>query len=149
MKLNYFTKRLSIVGRFLATALLCVSAIAFGWQGAFLNNTAAMANPITNLIASSDLGDRVQQKTSEDAGRAKGFIRDTADRVEQTARKNAARVDEATDDNGSFIARKAYKDTARIHERAEEDAARTQKAVDKTKNVVERAVDSIKDTFSK
>ncbi|NDJ22940.1 hypothetical protein GS682_15125 [Nostoc sp. B(2019)] len=146
MKLNYFTKRLSTVGRWIATTLFCVSAIAFVWQGAFFSNTSAMAEPAATLIASADAGDQVKGKASEDAGRAKNFIRDTADKVESTAKKNAAKVDQATD-SGSFVERKAKRDAARIEKRAEEDAARTQKAVDNTKNVVERTVDSIKDAF--
>lgn len=148
MKLNSLMKRLSTVGRFLATTLFCVSAIAFIWQGAFFTNTVATAAPAVNLMASADLGDQVKEKTSVDAGRAKNFIRDTADQVEQTAKKNAARVEQATDDNGSFVERKAHRDAARIEQRSEEDAARTQKAVDNTKNVVERTVDKIKDAFS-
>lgn len=149
MKQNYFTKRLSVIGRWIVTSVLCVSAFAFVWQGAFFSNTAAMANPAANLIASADAGDRVQSKASEDAGRAKNFIRDAADKVEETANKNARRVDQATDDNGSFIERKAKRDRDTIERRAEEDAARTQKAVDNTKNVVEKAVDNIKDAFGK
>jgi ElaB/YqjD/DUF883 family membrane-anchored ribosome-binding protein len=147
MKLNFFTKQLSIVGRFLATGLLCLLVMISAWQGAFFSNISALADSTTNLIASADLGNKVKEKASEDAGRAKGFIRDTADRVEQTAKKNAARIDQATDDNGSFVERRAYRDTARIEKRAEEDADRTQKAVDKTKNVVKRTVDNIKDAF--
>ncbi|MDZ8055904.1 MAG: hypothetical protein RMX68_016685 [Aulosira sp. ZfuVER01] len=149
MKLNYVMKQLSTLGRWMATAMFCVSAIAFVWQGAFFANTSAMAAPSATLIASADAGSRIQGKASEDAGRTKNFIRDTADKVEQTAKKNAARVEDATDNNGSFVERKAKRDAARIERRAEEDAARTQKAVDNTKNVVERAVDNIKDTFSK
>lgn len=148
MKLNYFTKRFLTVGRWIATTLFCVSAFAFGWQGTFFPNTAAIAGPVTNLIASADVGDQVQGKTREDAGRAKNFIRDTANQVERTAKKNADRVENATDDNGSFVERKAKRDAARIEERAEQDAARTQKAVDNTKNAVDRTVDSIKDAFS-
>ena len=148
MKLNYFTKRRSTIGRWVATTLFCVSAIAFVWQGAFFSNTAAMADPATNLIASSDVGDQVQEKTREDAGRAKNFIEDTKDKVKRTANKNASRVDQATDD-GSFVERKAKRDRNRIEKRADEDAARTQKAVDNTKNAVERTVDNIKDAFSK
>ncbi|WGV26707.1 hypothetical protein [Halotia branconii] len=147
MKLNYLTKRLSTVGRWIATTVFCVSAIAFVWQGAFFSNTAAMASPAMNLIASADMGDKVQNKASEDARQTKNFIRDTADKVEQTANKNATKVDRATDD-GSFLERKANRDAARIGKRAEEDAARTQEAVDNTKNVVEKAVDNIKDAFS-
>ncbi|MBE9037359.1 hypothetical protein [aff. Roholtiella sp. LEGE 12411] len=148
MKLNYLIKRLSTVGRWMATAMFCVSAIAFVWHGAFFSNTSAMAEPAATLMASADAGDQVKSKASEDSGRAKNFIRDTADKVEQTAKKNAAKVDQATD-SGSFIERKAKKDAARIEKRAEEDAARTQKAVDNTKNAVERTVDGIKDAFGK
>ena len=140
-------KQLSTLGRFLATSVLCALAIAFVWQGAFFSNTAAMADPATNLIASADLGNQVQGKASEDAGRAKGFIEDTKQKLKQTAKKNAARVDEATD-NGSYIERKAKRDAARIQKRADEDASRTKSAVDKTKNVVEGTVDKIKDAFS-
>ena len=148
MKLNYLMKRLSTVGRWMATTLFCLSAIAFVWQGAYLSNTAAIAAPASNLIASADVGDQVQGKASEDAGRAKNFIEDTKNKVKRTANKNASRVDQATDDNGSFVERKAKRDTARIEQRAEQDSARTKKAVDNTKNAVERTVDSIKDAFS-
>lgn len=145
MRLNYFTKLISTAGRWLATALFCVSAIALVWQGAIFSNSSAMAAPAMLTVA--DAGDQVQGKAREDASRTKGFIRDAADKVEATARKNASRVDRATDDD-SFIERKAKRDTARIHKRAEEDAARTQKAVDKTKNAVERTVDNIKDALN-
>ena len=147
MKLNYFTKRLSIVGRWMATSLLCLSAFTFAWQGAFFSNTAAMADPGANLIASAGTSDQVKGKASEDAGRAKNFIEDTKQKVKETANKNAARVDQATDDNDSFVERKAKRDRDRIEQRADEDAARTKKAVDNTKNAVERAVDGIKDAF--
>lgn len=121
MKLNYLMKGLSTLGRWMATTLFCVLAIAFVWQGGFFSNTTAMADCGVNLIASADAGDRVQDKASEDAGRAKNFIEDTKERVERTANKNASKVDQATD-NGSFIERKAKKDAARIEKRAEEDA---------------------------
>lgn len=146
LKLNNLRKQLSSVGRWMATALFCVSAIAFVWQTPFFSNTAAMANPATDLIASADAGDKVQEKVSKDAGRAKGFIRDTADKVEEAASSNAKKVDESTD-GGNVLERRAKSDAGLIHKRAEEDAARTQKAVDNTKNVVERAVDGIKDAF--
>jgi hypothetical protein len=146
MKLNYFTKQLSTVKRWMATTVFCMLAIAFVWQGAFLSNTSAMAAPAATLIASADAGDRVQEKTSKDAGRAKNFIQDTTDKVKEAAKSNAGKVDQATD-NGSFIERKAKKDAATIQKRADEDSARTQKAVDNTKNVVERTVDNIKDAF--
>lgn len=148
MKLNYLTKQISALGRWLTTALLSLAALAFFWQGAFLLNNAAMANPTTSFVVAADLGDRVQDKASEDAGRAKGFIRDTADKVERTAKKNAAKVDDATDGNNS-IGNKAQRDAGRIQERAERDASRTEKAVDDTKNVIERAVDNVKDAFGK
>ncbi|MCY7275653.1 MAG: hypothetical protein LH702_18420, partial [Phormidesmis sp. CAN_BIN44] len=132
MKLNYFTKLLPTAGRWFATALLFVSAIA--GHGAFFSTPSAMAAP--TLIA-ADAGNQVKDKTREDAGRAKDFIRDTADKVEQTANKNADRVEKATSGKGSFVELKAKRDAARIRRRAEEDASRTQKAVDKTKNAVE------------
>ena len=147
MKLNYFMKRFSIAGRWIATTLFCLSAIAFIWQGAFFSNTAAMAAPSANLIASADAGAQVKGKASEDAGRAKNFIEDTKQKVKQTANKNAGRVEQATDDSDSFVERKAKRDRDRIEQRANEDAARTKKAVDNTKNAVERTVDSIKDAF--
>ncbi|MEH2452273.1 hypothetical protein [Nostoc sp.] len=148
MKLNYFTKQLFTVKRWMATTLFCMLAIAFVWQGAFFSNTSAMADPTGTLIASADAGDEVKDKTSKDAGRAKNFIQDTTDKVKEAARSNASKVDQATDD-GSFVERKAKKDAATIQKRADEDSARTQKAVENTKNVVERTVDSIKDAFSK
>ena len=146
MKLNSLTKRLSTVGRWMAATVLCVSAMAFVWQGAFFSNTAAMASPAVN-IAAADAGDAVKEKASKDAGRTKNFIRDTEEKVKETAKTNAAKVDRASDD-GSFVERKAKKDSATIEKRASEDSARTQEAVDNTKNAVERAVDSIKDVFS-
>lgn len=147
MKLNYFVKQVSIVGRWIATSLFCLSAIAFVWQGAFLSNNAAIAAPATSSLIAADMGDRIQDKTSEGAKNSKNFIQDTKEKVERTANKNASKVDRATDE-GSFVERKAKRDAARIEQRAEEDAARTQKAVDKSKNAVERTVDNIKDTFS-
>ncbi len=146
MKLNYFTKPLSIVGRWIATTLFCMSAIAFVWQGAFFSNPVAMAAPTATLIADAGVGDKVQGKVSTDAGRAKNFIEDTKDKVKETANKNASRVDQA-DDEGSFVERKAKSDRDTIEKRAEEDAARTEKAVDNTKNAVQSAIDSIKDAF--
>ena len=146
--MNYLMKRLSTARRWIATTLLCLSAIVFMWQGAFFSNTSAMASPAVNSIAAADLGDKIQDKASEDAGRAKNFIRDTEDKVKETAKKNATKVDRATD-NGSVAERKAQKDAATIEKRAEEDSARTQKAVDNTKNAVERTVDSIKGAFGK
>lgn len=147
MKLNYLMKRLSTVGRWMATTLFCVSAIAFVWQGAFLSNTTAMANPTANLIASKDAGDQVKDAVDEVAGRSKNFVRDTQDKVKQTARTNASKVDESTE-SGNFAERKAKRDKATIEKRANEDAARTEKVIDKEQNAVKGAVDKIKDVFS-
>ncbi|MEH2154116.1 hypothetical protein [Nostoc sp.] len=147
MKSNYVAKQLSTVKRWMATALFCMLAIAFVWQGAFFSNTSAMADPAA-LIASSDAGDRAQEKASRDAGRTKNFIDDAADKVKEAAKSNASKVDQSTD-NGSFIERKAKKDAATIQKRANEDASRTKEAVDNTKNVVERTVENIKDAFGK
>ncbi|MBD1906726.1 hypothetical protein NDI37_14915 [Funiculus sociatus GB2-A5] len=147
MKLNYFTKRLSTVGRWLATTLFCVSAIAFVWQGAFFSNTAAMASPAANLIAAADAGDQVKEKYRDDVAEpSKNFIEDTKNKVKEAANKNASRVDQSTDD--SDVAGKAKRDRDRIEKRADEDAARTKEAVDDAKNVVERTIDSIKGAFS-
>lgn len=148
MKLNYFAKPLSIVGRLLATTLFCVSAIAFIWQGAFFSKAEAMAAPSVNLIASADAGDKAKEKVSEDTGRTKNFIRDTEEKVKRTANKNAERVDEATDGDNLFE-RRAKKDADLIEKRASEDSARTQKAVDNTKNVLQKTIDGIKDAVSK
>lgn len=147
MKLDYFAKRRSTMGRWIAMALFCISAIAV-WQSAFFSNTAAIAGPAANLAA-ADIGDQAQGKASKDAGGTKNFIRDTADRVKGMAKKNADRVEQATDDEGSFVERKAKRDAARIEQRSEQDAARTQKAVDNTKNAAESSVDKIKNAFSR
>ncbi len=148
MKLNHLLKRVSTVGRFLATALFCVLAVAFVWQGAFFSNTAAMADPTATLIAEADISSQVQDNLNKGAKLSKDFIEDTKKRVERTANKNTDRVEQATDDNGSVVERKANRDEARIYKRAEEDAARTKEQVDRSKNAVESAIDSIKDAFS-
>lgn len=146
MKRNYFTNGLSTVGRWLATTLLCVCAIAFVWQGAFFSNNSAMAAPATLIAA--DVGDQVKGAADEVRARSKDLIRDTQNKVEKTANKNAAKVDEA-DDEGSVVERKAKRDKDRIEKRAEEDANRTEKAVDNSMNAVKGVVDNIKDAFSK
>jgi len=138
---------MKLIGRFLATTLLFVSAIAFVWQGAFFSNSNAMAATGVSLIATVDAGDRVKEKVSEDASRAKHFIQDTKDKVDRTAKTNASKVEDATDGNGGFFARKANRDAATIVKRAEEDAARTEKAVDHTKKAVKSTVDKVKDGF--
>ncbi len=146
MKPNFLANCVSAMGRWLAVGLFCFSAIAFVWQGAFFSTTDAFAAPMTHLVAAADAGSEIQGKASKDAGRAKGFVRDTTDKLKQTARTNAAKVDRATDDD-SAVARKAKKDAARIERKANKDSARTQTAIDKTKNAVERTVDNIKDAF--
>lgn len=146
---NRLNERLSLasatIRRWIATGLLSLMMLALIWQGAPL--TAAAANLTPNLVMAADVGNQVQRKVNEDAGSAKGFIRDTANKVERTANKNASRVEQATDEDGSYVERKAKRDRDRIEQRAEQDAARTQKAVDKTKNAVERAVDNVKDAL--
>ncbi|MBD2092853.1 hypothetical protein H6F67_23670 [Microcoleus sp. FACHB-1515] len=134
MKLHYFTKPLSTVGRWIANAMLCLAAIVLLWQGAL--PAMAADNPV----------DAANDKYQQEAGRSKGFIEDTKDFVQQAARDNAAKVDNATDDD-SAIAGKAKRDAARIQKRAEEDADRTQNAVDSARNAVQRTVDSIKDAL--
>lgn len=148
MKLNYVTKQLSTVKRWMATTLFCMLAIAFVWQGAFLSDTSAMAAPTATLIAEADISSQVKDNLNKGAKSSKDFIEDTKERVERTANKNADRVEQATDDNGSPVERKANRDEARIYKRAEEDAARTKEQVDRSKNAVESAVDKIKDVFS-
>lgn len=148
MKLTSFTVLRSAAKRWVSVTLVCLLAIAFVWQGAFVASSEAMPYPEANLIAAMDMGNQVQDKASKDAGRAKGFIQDTKDAVKKTANKNADRVEQATDGKGNFIERKANRDVGRIEQRAEQDAARTQKAVDGTKNVIERTVDGIKDAFN-
>ncbi len=148
MKLFSLTKRLSTFGRFLATTLFCLSAIAFVWQGAFFSNTAAMANPATNLIAAADVGDAVKGAADDVAKGSKDLIQGTKDKVEKTANKNASKVDQA-DDEGTFVEGKAKRDRDRIEQRAEEDASRTEKQVDKSTNAVKRTVDNIKEAFNK
>ncbi|KAB8319913.1 hypothetical protein SD81_014125 [Tolypothrix campylonemoides VB511288] len=149
MKLNYLLKSVSTVGRFLATALFCVLAVAFVWQSAFFSNTAAMAAPAATLIAEADISSQVQDTLDKGAKLSKDFIEDTKERVERTASKNTDRVEQATDDNGSVAERKANRDETRIYKRAEEDAARTKEQVDRSKNAVEGVIDTIKDAFSK
>lgn len=147
MMLNSLTKSLAIAGRWMAKALLGVMAVALLWQGAFVANLSAMAAPANNtLIAAADVGSEAQGKASKDAGRTKGFVRDTRDTVKKAASDNARKVDRATD-NDSAIADKAKRDAARIQERADKDASRTQDAIDDTKNVFENAIDNVKDAF--
>lgn len=148
MKLNHVTKQFSNVKNWIATTLLGMLAIAFFWQSAFLaTSNVALANSTVNSLIFADTANQVQDKVSQDTGRTKSFIEETKDKVQDAAKSNAAKVDRATDD-GSFIESKAKKDAGRIQQKAEKDAARTKDAVDDTKNVLERAVEGIKDTFN-
>ena len=144
MKPNYCMKRTLAVGRWMASTLICLAAIAFVWQGAFFSNTNAMAAPATLIAA--NVGDQIQGAADEVRGRSKELIRDTQNKVEKTANKNAAKVDQA-DDEGSFVERKAKRDRNRIEKRASEDADRTETAVDKSMDAVKGAVENIKDAF--
>ncbi len=145
MKLNHFTKQLSTVGHWVATTLICLSAITFVWQGAFFANNSAMASP--TLVATRDAGDKVKEKADDVAKGSKNFIRDTKDKVKDAASSNAKKVEKSTDSD-SNVESKAKSDRDTIYKRADEDAARTEKAVDKSMNAVERAVDNIKDAFN-
>ncbi len=147
MNLNLFAKQRLTVGRWVATALLCLSVTVFAWQGVFVADSIAIASPSKPLIAAADAGDKIQEKVGKDTARAKDFVQDTTDRLKKTAKKNADKVDKATDENTNFIGRKAKKDQARIEEKADKDSVRTQKAIDDTKNVVERTVDKVKDAL--
>ena len=144
MKPNYCMKRILAVGRWMASTLICLAAIAFVWQGAFFSDTKAMAAPATLIAA--NVGDQIQGAADEVRGRSKDLIRDTQNKVEKTANKNAAKVDQA-DDEGSFVERKAKRDRTRIEKRASEDADRTETAVDKSMDAVKGAVENIKDAF--
>jgi uncharacterized protein YjbJ (UPF0337 family) len=146
MKLNDFTKQFSIVKNWVSTTLLLLTAIAFFWQGALLVNNVALADSIVNssIFANTE---QVQGKVNRDTGRTKNFVEETKDKVKDAARSNANKVDRATD-NDSFIGRKAQRDAGRIQQKADKDAARTKGAVDDSKNVIQRTVDNIKDTFS-
>lgn len=145
MKLNNVKNQLSTVGRWMATTLFCLSAIAFVWQGAFFANNSAMASP--TLVAARDAGDTVKEKAEDVAKGSKNFIRDTKEKVQDAASSNAKKVEKSTDSD-SAVEGKAKSDRDTIYKRSEEDAARTEKAVDKSMNAVERAVDSIKDAFN-
>ncbi|WP_088891440.1 hypothetical protein [Leptolyngbya ohadii] len=145
MKLNSFTKRISIAGRWIAAALLFVCATAFAWQGAFLADSAAMAAPQGTLIA-ADLGNEAKSGT-DDAKRAnKNFVRDTKNTVQDAAQSNSEKVKDAFGDD-SAVGRKAGRDAQRIVNRANEDASRTQKAIDKNLGGVKGAINRVKDAL--
>ena len=133
MKPNYFVKRLM-------TGLFAVLTMASLW----LSTPATIAAP----IVLADAGSKAQAKVSEDTSSTKSFVRDVKDKVKDAAKSNAAKVDRATDGDNVF-ARKAKSDAATIEKRANEDADRTQKAIDTSKNVVEKTIDGIKEAFGK
>lgn len=147
MKLNYAAKTLSAIGRWIATAVFCVSAFTFVWQGAFFFNTAALANSTGTLIA-ADLGDQIKGAADKVREGSKDLIRGTEGTVKKAAKDNAAKVDEA-DDSGTAVERKAMRDKSRIQKRATEDANRTSEQVDRSMNAVKGAVDNVKDALSK
>lgn len=118
-------------------------AIALVWQWAFVN-LAVWAVPAPLLA--TDMANQAKGAADEVRDRSKDLIRDTKNKVEKTADRNAAKVN-AADDHGSFAERKANRDQARIEERAENHAARTEKAVDDSMNAVQGTVDKIKDAF--
>lgn len=134
MKLNYFTKRFPVIGRWMTT-MLCLVAIVLV---AFSNSAALAAN----------LGDQIKGAADDVRSGSKELIRDSKHDVKKTANKNAAKVDRADDDGGA-AERKAMRDRDRIEQRAEEHASRTETAVDKSMDAVKNAVDNIKDAFSK
>lgn len=146
MKLNVLTKSYHTAKRWIASTVLCLAMVVLFWQGSVLTAEAAIALPHSAVLATSNL-DKAQDKAQRDAASTKDFVRDAANKVEKTARQNADRVDQATD-GSNFLARKAQRDAGRIEQRAEQDAARTQDAIDDTKNVFERAVDNVKEAFS-
>ncbi|MBE9108924.1 hypothetical protein IQ273_05770 [Nodosilinea sp. LEGE 07298] len=147
MKSSHFTKGLSTAGRWMATTLFLLSAIAFVWQGTFFANTSALAAPTGTLIAAADAGDRVKGAADDVEKGSKNIIRSAEDSVKSAANQNAAKVDRA-DDDGTFVERKAKRDRNRIEQKASEDADRTERAAEKSMNAVERAVDNIKDAFN-
>lgn len=147
MKLNYFMKRLSTVGRWLATTLVCVAAIALVWQGAFFSNTTALADSMPQLVATSG-ADQIKGAADKVTEASKKVIRGTEDKVKETANTNAAKVDQA-DADGGIAERKATRDKNRIERKAEEDADRTEKRAEKSMDAVKNVVDNIKDAFSK
>ncbi|MGB3135911.1 MAG: hypothetical protein WBG38_04485 [Nodosilinea sp.] len=147
MKSSYFAKGISAVGRWFATTLFCLAAVAFVWQGSFFANTSALAAPAGALVAAAGLGEQVKDAADNVEEGSKNLIRNAEDSVKSAANTNATKVD-AADDEGTFVERKAKRDRNRIEQRAEEDADRTAAAAEKSMNAVERAVDGIKDVFS-
>lgn len=146
MKLSFLTNGYQTAKKWIASTVLCLAMVTLFWQGSVLTNETAIALPHSAVLATSNF-DKAQDKAQRDAASTKDFVRDAANKVEKTARQNADRVDQATD-GSNILARKAQRDAGRIEQRAEQDAARTQAAIDETKNVFERAIDGVKDALS-
>jgi len=147
VKLNHLIKRLSTVRFWMATTLACVALTVFVWQDAFFSNTAALADSMSHLIATSG-ADQIKEAADKVTEGSKKIIRGTENKVKETARTNAAKVDQADDDNG-IAKRKAIRDKNRIESRAEEDAARTEERAEKSMGAVKDVVDKVKGAFSK
>lgn len=141
MKLNYSMKSFSVIGK----VLFSLVAIALVWQSSFFLNTSAMAAP-AQLFA--NIGDKIENAADSVRDNSKDLIRDSKKNVKETANKNASKVDEA-DDQGSIVEGKAKRDRDRIEQRAEDHAAKTEKAVDDSMNGVKGVVENIKDAFGK
>lgn len=144
MKLNNGLKQLLGLGNWFAKVVFSIAAIALVWQSSFFLNPTAMAVPQTLIATSAE--HQAKGAADEVRDRSKNLIQDTKRNVEKTATRNAAKVDQA-DDQGSVVERKAKRDQSRIYQRAEEDAARTEKAVDNSMNAVKGTVEKIKDAF--
>lgn len=144
MNLNHAVERVSAFRTWMAKALFALFTIALIWQSPLPLHTTAMATPIPLLATNA--ANQVQGAADEIRDRSKNLIRGTKKNVEKTAHRNAAKVDQA-DDNGSFVERKAQRDRNQIEQRAEEDAARTERAVDDSMNAVKGAMENIKDAF--
>jgi hypothetical protein len=140
MRVNQF----SSMKRWIVTSILSLLTITFVWQGMFVNNNIAMADS----LVLADIYNRVENKVDRDVENTKGFIQDTKEQVKETANRNASKVDRATD-NDSLLENKAEKDADRIENKANKDAAKTKKTVDKTENIIDSAIDNIKDVFGK
>jgi uncharacterized protein YjbJ (UPF0337 family) len=145
MKLNYFAKRSSVVGKWVATAVFSVVAVVLLWQSPIFMDTAALASPSTSLMTTH--ASNQAQGAAEDVRRgSKEIIQDAKDKVKDAARSNSRKVDRA-DVDGGVSERKAMRDRGRIEERAENHADRTEKAVDDSMNAVQGAIENIKDVF--
>jgi alpha-beta hydrolase superfamily lysophospholipase len=149
MKLNLTIRHIAssflTISFWVNKAVLSMVAIALIWQSVFMSSSIAL--PIDS-IATMNMKQSVEQKADKDADRTKDFVQDTKTAVQKTAQKNAKRVEQATNGKGNLLEERAKKDAVRINVRAEQDAARTQDAIDDTKTAIERTVEGIKDAFN-